>query len=238
MSYFLLKNIMAQSENKMLYTGLELSSARAWRGLILNNGIHINPNISYKLNKNIDILFTSYLSNDYNEIDLHFSYKLNNIKASIIDHFPGNGIYYNRFGNSITEHSIETEIVYKLKKPIPINLLASVIVYGNDKVLDSIDIRNNWTPRYFDKNNFSTYLEASYSYKSSSYTFLFKAGTVPFKSFYYRASSLALVHLSVSLVKEIKLTEDYSLPVNYQIMYNPNLEQIYFTIYLTLIDSK
>ena len=113
---------------------------------------------------------------------------------------------------------------------MPLQLYAGTVFYGSDPGKDA---NGNFTER--NKNNYSTYIEASYFFSIKKIGVDLKPfiGGIPFGSDWY-GNSAGIVNLGLTASKSIKITNAYSLPVYTSIITNPQAQSVFFVFGLTL----
>ena len=122
---------------------------------------------------------------------------------------------------------------YSGTEKFPISLLASVMVYGADKKITSTDAAGNVI--LSTDNNYSLYFEVGYSHTMSNDVSLdLFAGVVPVESYYYGVTDFSLINLGLKASKSIKITDDFSLPINLSIITNPDSENVFFVFGISL----
>ena len=154
----------------------------------------------------------------YSEIDVFAAYELKKFKLTLTDYytisaFPGKRFF--DFSNKTTGHSIDGMITFSGTKKIPLSLSCGVFFYGFDK--DSND-----------KQLYSTYFEANYSFREFD---LFVGGT-PAKGLY--GSTYGIVNSGLKLKKEIKISNNYSIPGSLSLIANPMQEKVFLVALFTL----
>ena len=118
-----------------------------------------------------------------------------------------------------TSHTIEGVISYNGTESLPLSLKAATFFYGNDK-----DTVNN-------KNFYSTYVELAYNQSLKNVELKYFVGGTIKKGYY--ANSPAIINLGLIASRQIKITEQFSLPVNMSIILNPKANDIFVTFGMT-----
>lgn len=197
----------------------DLVSSFLWRGFQVSELPNIQPEITFsKGNFLLGCWATQSINGSYSELDLNASYTKGAFTLMLADYYTftdnPDESYFN-YTKKSTNHSFESSLLIEGPKKFPLNLFLSTYIYGNDR--DTLG-----------KNYYSTYLEASYSLKNFDFTL----GVTPFEGLY--ADTYGIVNVGVNYNKEIKTSENLSLPVYMLIMANPYSEKLYFAIGITL----
>lgn len=170
---------------------------------------------------------------NYAEFDPSICYTYKGITLSVTDYFTMNGMtpneanYFN-YKNKTTGHTIEVGLSYAGPDKFPIQLFAGTLVYGADKGKDEAGNYGLGT-----ENNYSTYLEAAYSFTVKGIGVKPFIGGIPFGSSWYGPYG-GVVNTGLTLTKTIKVTSDFSFPVFASIIANPQSQSIFFVFGLTL----
>ncbi len=220
---------MGQEEENPLNLDIsaDIVSRYVWRGINLSESPAIQPTLSltYK-----NITFGTWASYTFSremlqEVDLFLSYEtrfatftLNNYYNPPSDSIGFIGDYF-ELSSKKTPHILEGVLSLNGPEKFPIVITAAVMFWGNDK-----DEEN--------KSVYSTYIEAGYPFEvHETKTNLF-LGITPFEGFYY--SKFGFVNAGVAVSKEIKITENYSLPIKGSFSINPALEKVFLVFSITL----
>jgi hypothetical protein len=219
-----------QEEKKKLpfELGADLMSRFVWRGQCVNKAPNIQPYIAYVPKFGLEAgAWGSYsFTGDYAEVDLYLSYGIAGVSLTFTDYFvmdetlEKNHFFDYRKGTST--HVIEGTLAYEGPENVPIKVGLSTMFYGADKKLDCvvIDTIHNDTTEYY-VNQFSTYFEVSYRLRNIG----FFAGITPARGYY--GDGFGVVNLGISAFKDIKITDNYSLPVQASLVTNPQKQNIY-----------
>jgi hypothetical protein len=216
------------SSNKVsLSFNADLVSRYIWRGLPLSLNPNIQPYASIAF-KDFSIgAWSSYaLSKPYAEVDLYLSYTASLFTLTLNDYYSENEddsvhnyFKWNNSNDEITPHALEGVITYNGTESLPLSISAATFFYGNDK-----DTSNN-------KNFYSTYLEMAYKLSvNDNEVKLFAGGTIN-KGLY--ANKAAIVNIGVSISREIKVSNTFSLPVFTSFIVNPYAKDVFFTFGMT-----
>jgi hypothetical protein len=163
----------------------------------------------------------SFDTDVYQEMDIYINYNIADIVTiGFTDYFfpayqsnnPAKSTKYFNYKNEETGHIIEGSVIIGGWDAFPVSLSANVSFYGDDKN-DAGD------------QNFSTYLEIGYSGKIKEIDYVCYLGLTPESGLY--GDSFGVVNLGINLIKEIKITESYSLPVISGLLFNPQDENAF-----------
>lgn len=231
--------------------GADFVSRYIWRGADYGNSPAIQPNLSvevsgFKVGAWGSYGFTDYEQkiNDstvvnmghYAECDLFVAYTVKWFTIGVTDYFfpnglsPNNGNNYFNYKKGVTGHTFEGNLSFNGTEKLPLTFSANMLFYGNDPGKDSTGAYTDT-----DKNNFSTYFEAAYTFNISKINVSLKPfiGGIPFGSAWY-GDKAGIVNLGLTASKAIKITEHYSIPVYTSIITNPQKESIFLVFGLTL----
>jgi hypothetical protein len=203
----------------------DLVSNYVWRGLALSEAPNIQPNFAFTSNngKFSTGAFGSYSFGDYySEVDLFLSYEIGSFSVQLWDYFVMNQVENNRFfhlDDESTGHALEGVLTYSGPESFPIMLTAGTYFYGADK--DSVG-----------ENYYSTYFEAAYPFTWKANNLTLFIGLTPWEGLY--ASDFAVNNIGISNSREIKINDRFSIPIKGSLIFNPNLENVYFVIGITL----
>jgi hypothetical protein len=159
----------------------------------------------------------------FQEVDLYLSYSIGSVTLGINDYYNPNdslGINndYFKFGKSHTLHSFEPFVTISEIGGTGFSTTAGVFVYGNDRDENG-------------ENLYSSYLELSYAASFKEYGLNFFGGATLGSGYY--ADKASVVNLGVSVSKEIKVTEDFAIPVKGSFIVNPNAQNVFFVFGFT-----
>ncbi|MET2984321.1 TorF family putative porin [Aureibaculum conchae] len=207
--------------------GVGLQSRYIWRGLQLGgNSPSIQPSVEFTAGKFILGAWGAYSTrgfNEFQEADLYVSYTpIEALSLTITDYFfPKEGAYNNYFehGNN-TGHVYEALISFNGTEKIPIGIILATNFAGAIK----------YDENESEKKAYSTYIEATYSKKVANTAYSIFAGAVfgDYNS-YYLTDGSGFINLGLSATKEIKITDNFNLPINAALTFNPEQENIYLT---------
>ena len=157
---------------------------------------------------------------DNKEFDLTASYTIGGLNIGITDYwFNDPEERYFLYDAHRTSHVFEANIGYDFG-------VASVQWYTNFAGNDGL---NNDGKRAY-----SSYAEVTVPFKFASVDWTATAGAAPFATDYYGTNGFAVTDLSLRAMKEIKVTDSFSIPVFAQVAANPCTQKAYLVLGLTL----
>ncbi|OFX23781.1 MAG: hypothetical protein A2041_12455 [Bacteroidetes bacterium GWA2_31_9b] len=196
-----------------------------WRGLLYCSTPSIQPYLAYtNANENFSFgAWGSYSnSSNYGEVDLFITYSAKYFSVSVWDYFlmdeTASRNRYFQYDNETTGHSYEAALVIGNFK-LPIQITSSIFFYGADKDANG-------------DNYYSLYFEAAYTFNVANQDFNVFLGGTPREGLY--GSGPGFVNLGCSLTKEIKITDNFSLPLKGSLVFNPREENVFFIVGITL----
>ena len=226
--------------------GADLVSRFIWRGIDCGNSPAIQPNLSFSF-KGLNIgvwgsyAFSGYKiqindttvedAGTYAETDLYISYTYKWFTLIVFDYFTVNGLNPNAgnryfdYNNATTGHVIEGCLSFDGPGNFPVQLMASVLLYGADKGRDSAGVYGQGA-----KNNYSTYLELAYKIQLKRLGVDLRPfiGGIPFGSSAYGPYA-GVTNLGLTATKEIPITAQYALPVEVSLITNPQAQSVFLT---------
>ena len=217
-----------------LNVSADLVSRYIWRGNDVNDAVNIQPNLSLAVGGFSAGFWGSYrlsnnsIDNTFNqEIDTWISYSLAfengiSIGAIITDYYYANaGIKWGNFNNyddptGPGAHLIETGILLKGPDTFPISLSGFINVYN--------DAGSN---TYFQIDYPITMAEVPLNF------FVGASGGSKENSGYYGTENFNLINIGVKATKELKITDEFGLPISVSFIINPRSEITYLVFGLT-----
>jgi len=213
------------STNVKLSVGTDLVSHYVWRGLLLSNSPSIQPSIgvTYKGFSLSSWASYSFSPSAFQEVDFNFSYTIGKITIGVNDYFNPNdsmGIkndYFN-YSRNTALHAFEPFITFYEIAGTPLTATAGLFAYGNDRDEDG-------------KNLYSSYVELNYADNINDYGLNFFGGATLGKGYY--ADKPAIVNLGVSISKEIKVIDGFTIPCKGSFIVNPNAQNVFLVFTIT-----
>jgi len=218
----------ASAQNVLVNLNADLVSRYIWRGLNVNDQPNIQPAITFKLS-NLQFGFwgsyglshtntTDEFHSTSHEIDAWISYSFTienyaNVTAIVTDYYyPKAGISIGNFNNYDNKngpgaHVIETGVSIGGPESFPLTISGYLNVYN--------DAGSN------------AYFQVDYSTKIEDFDLGFFIGASPGSKdnpAYYGTDKFNLINIGFKASKQIKITEDFSLPVYCSYVLNPRAE--------------
>lgn len=236
-------NVIAQE----LSGGADIMSRYIWRGRDFGNSLSIQPTLEYSYsNFTIGTWGAFSINADvFQEHDIYLSYSfMDMFSVGVTDYFfpafPVDNIAYNNkyfdYGEETTGHYLEANFGFDGTKSFPISISANVFFYGADVELLEMpnpDDPENPIVTRGDK-IYSTYIELGYSNALGEIDYDIFAGFTPNSGESLYSDDAGLVNLGITVKKEVKISESFSLPVQTSFITNPAQENIYFVFGFTL----
>lgn len=218
----------------------DLVSSYIWRGMY-QSGASIQPTLGLQVGR---FSLTAWGSADFTgqghkEADLTAAYSVGGFTLSLADYWwagqalnseKGNGRrdgqneYFN-FDNHTTDHILEAGLSYVLPlEKLPLGISWYTMIWGHDKKMDGTN-----------DNAYSSYAELAYPFAVKGMDLTATVGCSPFSSpMNYLNDGFAVTNISLKAVKEIMISNRFSLPVFTQLIWNPNREDVHFVFGITL----
>lgn len=204
---------------------IDMVSRYLWRGLLLDNNPCIQPDLSVSMGNFTIGSWASYgYNSNFPEIDLYLTYELGLLSFTIFDYYNEDetdlpSIKYFTWDREITSHALEGTIAWNGTESFPLRALAATFFYGNDRDTDG-------------KQYYSTYFELGYPFSLNDYSLELFLGATPAKGLYNNTANV--VNIGITASKEIKFTENFTLPIKGSFVVNPAQENVFFVVGITL----
>ena len=224
--------INAQTESKKeespVSVSCDMMSRYVWRGSDFGASPSIQPGIEFS-NSGFTIgTWGAYALNlnGVQEADLYIGYTFKDVfSLTVTDYFfPEETASYQYFdyNSSTTGHILETTLSFKGTDKIPLSVLIASNVWG-------ADARKMNTDGTVGNIQYSTYAELGYSYKNLNAFIGFNL-TNPDEyhgeSGFY-GDAVGVVNLGLTAIKNIEITDKFSLPLSVSLITNPQAGKIY-----------
>ncbi len=226
------KNATAQEDESAKESPISLScdlmSRYVWRGLDFGSAPSIQPGIEYSKNGFTAGAWGAYtFTPGGQETDFYIGYTYNDILSfTVTDYFfPDELSDYNYFDfdSNTTGHLIETTLSYNGTEKLPLSITLAANVWG----ADALKINDDGTEGDI---QYSSYAEVAYSFSNLDVFMganLTSVDTDRGEVGFY-GDDFGIINLGISSEKEIKITDDFSLPLSIALITNPQAEKIYF----------
>lgn len=190
-----------------------------WRGLALSASPCIQPSIDFTKGNFSAGSWNSYTfaKEGLQETDLYLSYSIGNFTFTLNDYYmPSEDTavskdYFN-YSRSKTSHSFEVYGEFNGPDNFPVKLAAGTILYGDDRKKSG-------------GNTYSTYCEAGFTFTCRDVTLYPYIGFTPAGGWYHTRAGV--VNTGITLSKEIKITDSYSIPLSTSFIANPAAGKVY-----------
>lgn len=229
LSAIMLHTVSTYSQKRVaLEAKADLVSSYVWRGTY-NAGASIQPSLKASV---AGFAIGAWGSTDFGgngkkEVDLSASYSYKNFCAGITDYWwEGEGAYkYFQYRNGNTAHRFEGNLSYQLPfKKFNFKFSWNTMFAGAD--YDAAG-----------KRCYSTYIEVAYPFAIGSIEMNAAIGAAPwyspsFLSTGYRGFSVC--NISIGAQRAIRISDNFSIPLFTQLIFNPATEDIHFVFGLSL----
>lgn len=227
-------SVKAQDGGLNFSVGADVVSSYVWRGAYQEKA-SFQPAASLSVgNFSLSAWASTAIIGSHKEVDFTAGYSIGGLSLAITDYWwAGEGAFkYLNYGKE-TAHLWEGSLGYTLPvKSFPLSLSVNTMFAGDDK---KFTINEDGEKVYEDKNNFSTYIEASLPFTIKDVNLSASLGATTGKGIYAeKATEASVVNVSLKAGKEIKITDSFSLPVFGQIILNPHQEDIFFVFGFSL----
>jgi uncharacterized protein (TIGR02001 family) len=207
---------LAQEEDKQgkidFSIGGDVVSSFVWRGMQLSNA-SFQPEMELSVG---NFFIGAWGSVDfqglYKEVDLFAGYSFGNLSLMITDYWtPLNPGDYFDFSEA-TPHLLEAGLSY---------------------TFNSFPLTLGWNTIFAGIEDFPTYVEASYDFSVKETELSVAIGASPWSSnamYETETEGFAFINASLTATKELKITENFSLPVFAQLSVNPTNKDAFFVL--------
>ncbi|MDR0768571.1 MAG: hypothetical protein LBE71_01490 [Dysgonamonadaceae bacterium] len=228
-------NVKAQESRLDFSVGADLVSSYVWRGAHQTKAA-IQPAASLSVGGfSLSAWASTEIVGPQKEVDFTLGYSAGNLSLVITDYWwEGERNEHPDRSHGFfrpTKHLWEGSVGYVLPlKSFPLSLSANVMFAGNDDNEDNgEDVRTG-----DGKNDYSTYIEASFPFAIKDVSLDASLGATTHKGLY--ATEASVINIGLKASKEIKITDSFSLPVFGQIIANPHRhsEDIFFVFGISL----
>lgn len=194
-----------QAQESSWTAGVDLYSNYIWRGSKLGTGPAVQPSVKFSTGGLTIGVWGSFDSNGYSEADPYISYAFSNgISLGLTDYFlPGltDSKFFDDNSNAYEINAGYTTGGLSLSANYIINEAEIPASAGND-----------------------TYFQAGYAFEK--FNILVGAGD----GWHTSDGEFNVCNIGIGTSKEIKITDSFSIPVNGQVILNPEKEQLYVVV--------
>lgn len=206
---------------------VDIVNRRMWRGFKSSNSPEFQPTIDLAYNNLYMGIWGAYTFSDapMQEIDIWLGYSYKNFSFTLYDYWnPSDTLGWKsdlfEFDPKKTNHLSECVLTYDGAK-FPIHVLAGILIYGYDR-----DQNGN--------NNYSTYFELGYTFENKGVKIQPFAGFSPTKNGFY-CESFNFVNVGLTVSKDFKITENYSIPTKCSLVINPEQETMNLILRMSIL---
>lgn len=214
---FILNPAFSQEEEKRskFTTGIDFYSSYIWRGTKYGTGPALQPKLQFSAGPFTAGAWGSFDFNGYQEADLYFSFSLPaGFSLGMSDYYYPEFDYFD-YSDTTGSHAFEINFGFSkggltLSGNYILNKAGNAGTMGGDK-----------------------YFEAKYSFKSLY--LLIGAGDGWHSSNKDNGNDrFTICNLGLGVTREIKITEKFSIPVNGQLIINPDRQKMYIVVGFSL----
>ena len=202
--------------------GADIVSGYIWRGQNYG-GASIQPSLSVAY-KGLSLSAWGSVGidgSDAKEIDLTLAYEIGNFSISLTDFWcmpsgeEGEGVKYFNYGAHSTAHVFEAQVGYDFG-------IFALNWFTNIAGADGVNKDG--------ERAYSSYVSLIAPFSLGGLEWEAEVGATPWATDYYaNTNGFAVCDLSLGASKEIKITEEYSLPVFAKATFNPASDKAYLT---------
>lgn len=205
--------------------GADVVNQYIWRGQDLGN-VSLQPTLGLEY-KGLSLMAWGSVgltdAADTKELDLTLSYTIGGLTIGITDYWTNDGLdpdaRYFKYDAHGTNHVFEANIGYDFG---PFALGWYTNFAGNDGVNKD------------DKRAYSSYVDISAPFHFATCDWTATLGVVPYATDYYHTTGFAVTNISLRAIKDIKVTDKFSIPVFGEIVSNPCSQKAYLVFGFTL----
>ena len=206
--------------------GADVVNQYIWRGQDLGN-VSLQPTLGLEY-KGLSLMAWGSVgladAADTKEFDLTLSYTIGGLTIGITDYWTNDGLdpdaRYFKYDAHGTNHVLEANIGYDFG---PFALGWYTNFAGNDGVNKD------------DKRAYSSYVDISAPFHFATCDWTATLGVVPYATDYYHTTGFAVTNISLRAIKDIKVTDKFSIPVFGEIVSNPCSQKAYLVFGFTLL---
>jgi hypothetical protein len=214
--------LMSASIFSQVKFGTDTYTHYVWRGIDFS-AQSIQPSITFSTGGLSVGAWASYsTAGTYAENDLWASYVLGPVTVYFTDYYipslASKGFFdYGEYGS----HTLEGGLGVTIPGNFPLTIAGYINFRGE---VDAAGKTAN-----------STYIQASYPFTIDTATSLsIFAGATTAESYYYGTSKASFINVGLTFSKTMKVTDDFSLPINASYIINPFAEKTYLVLGFSL----
>ena len=206
----------AKAQKAEFSVGADLISSYVWRGAYQTSAA-IQPAAGVSVSGfSLSAWGSIPVTGMAKEVDFTAAYEIAGLTFAITDYWwEGEGAYkYFMYESKRTAHLFEGTISYDLPvEKFPLSLSWNTMFAGADYKEDG-------------DRAYSTYVTVSYPFEIKDVKLGISVGFTPWNGLY--ESDFSVVHVGLKASKDVKITDNFSLPVFGEIIANPRREDIFF----------
>ncbi|WP_294079477.1 hypothetical protein [Proteiniphilum sp. UBA5384] len=198
---------VSRAQEVSVSAGADIVSSYIWRGQYCGPAA-VQPGISLSAgNFSVGAWGSTSFESSWREFDLYARYSIGNFSMLATDYFfprnlpDGEDRGYFQYA----DHVFEGTLGYSLGESFPLSLV--------------------WNTNFAGDDDYSTYIEASYSVPVKGVNIDLIVGATPWEGAY--SDGFALINASIKASKEIAVTGSFSLPVFTQAIVNPDTRDVF-----------
>ncbi len=226
----------AENDKMSLNVGADIMSRYIFRGTDYGNSPSFQPILSLKTGDfEIGYWGAIAVNSFYQEIDLYAKYSIDKLSIILTDYYipsitgapASEDIRYFNFKDKTTAHTLEAGLSYEFGESFPLKLFGSVFFFGNDKRWGLDEEKDKNEDTYY-----STYFELGYPLKIAENKIdIFLGLTSNAGAF---GNGLGVINFGFTGYRNIKISNDFELPVKSSVIFNPQASAIHFIFGITL----
>ena len=205
--------------------GADVLNQYIWRGQDLGN-VSLQPTLGLEY-KGLSLMAWGSVgladAADTKEFDLTLSYTIGGLTIGITDYWTDDDLdphaRYFKYDAHGTNHVLEANIGYDFG---PVALGWYTNFAGND------GLNRN------DGRAYSSYVDLSAPFHFATCDWTATLGVVPYATDYYHTTGFAVTNISLRAIKDIKVTDKFSIPVFGEVVANPCSQKAYLVFGFTL----
>jgi hypothetical protein len=202
------------------FVNFDVVSQYVWRGVQFNAGPNIQPIVGVTYSKfTLGAVSSVAVANSYFEVDPFVSYQDKWVKATVMDYsvdLSPASIKYTNYTDTAKYHTVLADVTIGNAEKFPLLCTISTALYGG---LDQ-DVNG--------KQKYTTYFELTYKGKNFD---IFAAALTGSSDFYGNTKNeISAYNVGAKVMREIKVNNDFKIPLSGAIILNPTMEKLYFVI--------
>lgn len=222
---FLFGSKMEAQDKVEASVGMDLVSGYVWRGQDLGN-VSVQPEISLEY-KGLSLTAwgsVGFEAADAKEFDLTLGYENKGFSISVTDYWFNGGPAYFHYGAHNTNHTFEAQVGYDFD-------FLAINWYTN--FAGNVGVKADGSRAY------ASYLSISAPFRLGGLDWIAEVGATPWENDFYGGgenseyakdivNGFAVCEVGITVSKDIKITDSWSLPLLGKAIWNPATEGIYF----------